>query len=165
MLNAQVPLVDVSIVHCAGVQVTGVAITPLRQLAVLRSLRQRQSHREGVAQGRILGKVIVQGEIHVGVAGEGWTRVLKIGGYVHAEEHSGAAAQDRVGTQFIGEAQPRGKVVAIHGRIPVSRSGEYRRTADITDRAELGVTGHPESRDADSGVAGKVAELESVEAL
>src|SRR3954468_14021825 len=110
MLNPEIPLVDFRITSSPRVQVTRVAEAPLRQLAVLSSLRRSQSAWKWAgtrgldwrrSETRGLMAETVLGKEHVRRLCEGRAGVLKICGYVHSVEHSCAAAKYSTGGQLI----------------------------------------------------------------
>jgi len=59
MLDSEVPLVNLAATGNSGVEVAVVTESPIGQLSVGPALRWRETGRERVAQGRILGSVIV----------------------------------------------------------------------------------------------------------
>src|ERR1700739_1281115 len=91
-LHTEVPLINFGAASDAGVEVAAVAESPIRQLPVCPTLGRGEASRKRIAQGGVLGHVVVGGEMQGSILRESWTSVLKVSGNVHAVKNSGAAA-------------------------------------------------------------------------
>src|ERR1700739_925554 len=92
VLHAEVPLINFGAAGDAGVEVAAVAAFAIRPLPVSPTLGRGEASRKRIAQGGVLGHVVVGGEIQGSILRESWTSVLKVSGNVHAVKNSGAAA-------------------------------------------------------------------------
>src|SRR5215472_1346590 len=89
MLNAQVPLVDVSVLGFCRSQVVAIGVAPLRQLAIDLVLRAGQPEGKRIGERNwstvVCASVEIVGrEKHGGTLAKRRTRVLEVGGHAHS---------------------------------------------------------------------------------
>src|SRR6266536_1435261 len=178
VLNPEVPLIDLGIARRPSVQIAGITKSPLCHLAVGGPLRSRQTTRKwagasGLYRGRpetrdLLCEIVFV-EMHNRRFREGRTGILEISGHVHAVKDSGATTQHGIGSELIGEAQTRSKIVSIHRRVAMAGAGKDARPSNLADlpkvkRRVAGVLVAAQ-RNVDTRVSSEIVELQPVVAL
>src|SRR3954447_13722300 len=177
MLNSQIPLIDLRVASRARVQITRVPKAPLRQFAVLGSLRRRQASRKWAfttssldgrrpKTGGLVIKIIL-GEEHGCRLRKRRAGILEIRGDVHPVEHSRAAPQHSIGGELIGEPESRSPIVPVHRRVAPRRTCKCRDALDIPNLPKLRKLSGAIAiyRNADARVCSEVIELQPIETL
>ena len=125
-LDSQIPHVNVGVSRRRRAQIVRVLITPVRKLAVLRTLRTGKAPRKRIRQGRGLGGEIVVRKKQVRRLAERRAGILEVCSRAHSEIDARPATHHRLLIELVRETQPRPKVFPVGRNRPHARCGELR---------------------------------------